>query len=302
MNWLFPGFLAGGLLMGLPLALHFLRRRPKTVVPFPSLRFLGVTALRDTRRHQLRRWLTLLLRCLVIGCIVAAFARPFWINAAAAGRRALVIAVDNSMSMQAAGRWEAARDWASGQLDALQPGDQAAILSMHPVPAWLAPMTDDLAHVRAVLRDARPGFEKTRYAPALQLASDALAAVPAGTKTLAWMADEQRLGWLGVDLSRALPAGIKVRLAPPAPAPGRQAAIVALRRLGAGGGRRAAGRRRHGAVVRAGAGPAAGRGDRQRADARRANRFPARGRQPGGTAFHPAARRARRARFPGRTG
>ena len=121
---------------------------------------------------------------------------------------------------------------------------------MHPAPAWLAPMTDDLAHVRAVLQEARPGFEKTRYAPALQLAGDALAAVPAGTKTLAWMADEQRLGWLGVDLNRALPAGVKVRLAPPAPAPGRQAAIVALRRLGAGGGRPAAGRRRHGAIVR----------------------------------------------------
>lgn len=234
MNWLFPGFLAGGLLVGLPLALHFLRRRPKTVVPFPSLRFLGMTALRDTRRHQLRRWLTLLLRCLIIGGIVAAFARPFWINAAAAGRRALVIALDNSMSMQATGRQEAARDWASRQLDELQPGDQAAILAMHPVPTWLAPMTDDLAHVRAVLREARPGFEKTRYAPALQLAADALTAVPAGTKTLAWTADEQRLGWLGVDLGHTLPAGIKLRLAPPDPAPGRQAAVVSLRRLGPG--------------------------------------------------------------------
>ncbi len=234
MNWLFPGFLTGGLLIGLPLALHFLRRRPKTVVPFPSLRFLGVTALRDTRRHQLRRWLTLLLRCLVIGCIVAAFARPFWLAAAAAGRRALVIAVDNSMSMQATGRQEAARDWAMQQLDALQPGDQAALLAMHPAPVWLAPMTDDLARVRAVLLEAEPGFEKTRYAPALQLAGDALASVPAGTKTLAWMADEQRLGWLGVDLKRALPAGVQVRLAPPAPPPRRQAAIVNLRRLGAG--------------------------------------------------------------------
>ena len=54
-------------------------------------------------------------------------------NAAAAQRRALVIAVDNSMSMQATGRWEAARDWAFQQLDALQPGDQAAVLAMHPV-------------------------------------------------------------------------------------------------------------------------------------------------------------------------
>ncbi len=234
MNWLFPGFLSGGLLIGLPLALHFLRRRPKMVVPFPSLRFLGATALRDTRRHQLRRWLTLLLRCLVIGCITAAFARPFWTNAAAAGRRALVIAVDNSMSMQATGRWEGARAWAFQQLDALQPGDHAAILVMHPAPTWLAPMTDDLAHVRAVLQEARPGFEKTRYAPALQLAGDALAATPAGTKTLAWMADEQRIGWLGVDLNRALPAGVKVRLAPSALPPGRQAAIVNLHRLGAG--------------------------------------------------------------------
>ena len=233
MNWLFPGFLTSGLLIGLPLALHFLRRRPKTVVPFPSLRFLGVTALRDTRRHQLRRWLTLLLRCLVIGGIVAAFARPFWTNAAAAQRRALVIAMDNSMSMQATGRWEQARDWALQQLDAVGPGDQAAVLVMHPAPAWLAPMTDDLPRVRAVLRAARPGFEKTRYGPALQLAGDALAAVPAGTKTLAWMADEQRLGWLGVDLTRALPTGVKVRLAPPAPAPSRQAALVALSRLGA---------------------------------------------------------------------
>ncbi len=234
MNWLFPGFLTGGLLIGLPLALHFLRRRPREIVSFPSLRFLGVTALRDTRRHQLRRWLTLLLRCLIIGGVVAAFARPFWSNAAAAQRRALVIAVDNSMSMQAIGRWEGARAWALQQLDALQPGDRAAVLVMHPGPTWLAPMTDDLARVRATLRDTRPGFEKTRYAPALQFAGDALASVPAGIKTLAWMADEQRLGWLGVDLNRALPAGVKVRLAPSALPPGRQAAVVGLRRLGAG--------------------------------------------------------------------
>ena len=77
MNWLFPGFLAGASLIALPVVLHFLRKRQNVVVRFPSLRFLGETALRDTRRHQLLRWLTLLLRCLAIALIVGAFARPF---------------------------------------------------------------------------------------------------------------------------------------------------------------------------------------------------------------------------------
>ena len=233
MNWLFPGFLAGGALIGLPILLHFLRSRPKTVVPFPSLRFLGQTAIRDTRSHRLRRWLTLLLRCLIIGCLAAAFARPFWTNAAAAHRRAMVIALDNSMSMQARGHWDNEREWALRQLDELQPGDQAAILTMHPSPTWLAPLTDDLNQIKTALSDATPGFEKTRYAPALKVAGDTLAAAPAGIKTLVWLADEQRIGWLGVDLTHALPAGVEVRLSPPAPAPLRQAAIVAVRRLSA---------------------------------------------------------------------
>ena len=232
MNWLFPAFLAGGALVGLPVLLHFLRARPKTVVPFPSLRFLGETASRDTRRHRLQRWLTLLLRCLVIGLLAAAFARPFW-NRHAAGRRALVVALDNSMSMGARGRWEAARDWALQQLDELRPGDRAALLAMHPAPSWIVPLTDDLPRVRAALRDVRPGFEKTRYAPALQTAADALAAVPATQRTLLWVADEQRLGWLGVDLNQPLPRGVELRLSPSALPVARQAALVGVRRLDA---------------------------------------------------------------------
>ena len=232
MNWLFPSFLAGGALVGLPLILHFLRRRPQVVVPFPSLRFLGETALRDTRRHRLWRWLTLLLRCLAIGLVAAAFARPFWTNAAAAHRRAVVVAVDNSMSMGARGRWEGMRAWALGQLDDLRPGDEAAVLLMQPSPTWLVPMTDDLARIRAALQTAHPDFEKTRYAPALQAAADVLAATPAGTQTLLWVADEQRAGWLGADLHHPLPAGVQLRLAPAVPAPDRQAAVVAVRGLG----------------------------------------------------------------------
>jgi hypothetical protein len=140
----------------------------------------------------------------------------------------VVVAVDNSMSMQARGRWEESRRWALEQLNELGPGDQAALLVMHPEPAWLVPATDDLASVRTALRSAQPGYEYTRYARPLRLAGETLAGLPAANRTLVWMADEQFVGWRGVDLAQKLPPGVAVRFAGALPAPQRQAAIIAL--------------------------------------------------------------------------
>jgi hypothetical protein len=209
-----------------------LRRKPRDTMRFPSLRFLGETALRDTRRNQLLRWLTLLLRCLAIVLLCAAFARPFWGQTPSATRRALVIALDNSMSQQARGRWEEAQRWSLAQLEELRPGDQAALLLMQPEPAWLVPLTDDLPRVRTALSAARPGYDKTRYARPLRMASDTLARTAAGTKILAWAADEQRAGWRGTDLAEKLPPGIGFRFMAVAPAPQRQAAIISVRQSG----------------------------------------------------------------------
>jgi hypothetical protein len=228
MNWLFPGFLAGAGLIAVPVALHFLRRRQNVMVRFPTLRFLGETALRDTRRHKLFRWLTLLLRCLAIALIASAFARPFWMSGAVSRRQVMVVAMDNSMSMQASGRWEKLQSWALKQLAELNPGDQAGLLMMNPNPVWLVPLTDDLERVRSALKNARPGFEKTRYAGALRVAGEKLALHPGAAKTLVWLADEQRVGWRGVDFAQTLPPGVRIRFAEPVPKPNRQAAITAL--------------------------------------------------------------------------
>ena len=216
MNWLFPGFLAGAVLIGVPVALHLLRRKPVDPMRFPTLRFLGQSALRDTRRNRLQRWLTLLLRCLAIALLCAAFARPFWGRLPTAMHQAMVLVVDNSLSQQTSGRWAATQTWSQARLDELEPGDQAGLLLMAPEPVWVVPLTEDVGRVRQALTQVQPGFDQAHYARPLRLAAETLAKTPAAIRTLAWAADEQRNGWRGTDFAEKLPAGIHFTFAPAA--------------------------------------------------------------------------------------
>lgn len=69
--------LVGLLAAGIPVVLHLLNKIRSPVVPFPTLRFLKITAQKTSRKRQLQQWFLLLLRMIVFALIAMAIASPF---------------------------------------------------------------------------------------------------------------------------------------------------------------------------------------------------------------------------------
>ena len=76
MQFLNPAILAGLVAAALPLAIHLLHRGRARPHPFSDLTFLRQLHQNRMRRIQIRQWLVLLLRTLIVALIVSAFARP----------------------------------------------------------------------------------------------------------------------------------------------------------------------------------------------------------------------------------
>lgn len=75
MNFLLPAGLFGLFALALPLLIHLVRRPPTETVPFAALRWLGDVA-RPQRQWQLRHWLLLLLRLLLLTALALLLAEP----------------------------------------------------------------------------------------------------------------------------------------------------------------------------------------------------------------------------------
>jgi len=130
--WLAPWFLLGLVGIGLPLWLHRFARQTDQKRPFASLMFLEASQIRRSRRHELRYWLLLALRVLLLLLLALAFAGPLWrsvVQPGALGATLHVIVLDTSMSMHQDDTWERAREQAQGLITALQGADRAMLVA-----------------------------------------------------------------------------------------------------------------------------------------------------------------------------
>ena len=199
MNFLAPAFLAGLAAIAVPVIIHLIHRERRVVVEFPSLMFLQRIPYRSVRRQKLRHILLLVLRCAALALLVSAFARPFLDRHRPAitttGARDVVILLDRSASMAYADRWAKARAAARKVIGGLAPGDRATlVLFASDASVTSEPMATP-ERIDAAINAATLSAEGTRYAPALKLASQIVAASTLPRREVVLISDFQKAGW-----------------------------------------------------------------------------------------------------------
>ncbi len=88
----------------IPILVHLFQLRRFQKVAFTNVQFLKAVTIQTRKSSQIKKWLTLLTRLLVITAIVIAFAQPYLASENVVGKETkTAIYLDNSFSMQAKG-------------------------------------------------------------------------------------------------------------------------------------------------------------------------------------------------------
>ncbi|TVZ59600.1 putative membrane protein (TIGR02226 family) [Flavobacteriaceae bacterium MAR_2010_105] len=104
MQFKHPELLYALLLLIIPIIIHLFQLRKFQKEAFTNVQFLKDITLQTRKSSQLKKWLTLLTRLLLLACIILAFAQPYTSNKDSFNTKTeTVIYLDNSYSMQAKG-------------------------------------------------------------------------------------------------------------------------------------------------------------------------------------------------------
>ncbi|HVU38950.1 MAG TPA: BatA domain-containing protein [Opitutales bacterium] len=184
MNFLSPWFLLGAALIAGPILAHLIRRATKTRVSFSAMRFLNPSPPKLDRRNRVQHPWLLLLRCLIVGFLALAFARPFLKQELPSANtpaipQSVVAVLDESATMQRTGLWDAARKKVYDLADNLGPHDQFALIAssggateLVSREKWMStPAAERGTLVRAALADRQPGWGPKNLDTAIEAAA-----------------------------------------------------------------------------------------------------------------------------------
>ncbi len=192
----------------IPLAIHLLHRGRARPLPFSNLEFLRRLHHTRMRRVQLRQWLILLLRTLIILLIATAFARPAY-QAGASGwggssvPTAAVFLLDRSYSTtyrQPTGRlFEQLQTQVLAALKFFDDRDQVILIPFAGHPTPLDPFGSDWEQLEEKVKELLPTEESTDFTQALNSAARQLADKQAWNREVFLFTDLARYNWAAVE-------------------------------------------------------------------------------------------------------
>ncbi|MEM9680641.1 MAG: BatA domain-containing protein, partial [Bacteroidota bacterium] len=104
MQFKHPEILYALILLLIPIIVHLFQLRRFQKVEFTNVKFLKNVELQTRKSSQIKKWLTLLTRLLIVACAVLAFAQPYISKSDSFNtKNEIVLYLDNSNSMQAQG-------------------------------------------------------------------------------------------------------------------------------------------------------------------------------------------------------
>jgi len=165
MSWLAPWFLAGLAGILLPVWLHRFARKTDQKHVFASSMFLEASEIRRNRRREIRYWLLLAARVLLVLLLGLAFAGPQLRTRVLAGPQGATlhaIVLDTSLSMHQDGTWQRARDAASALIGSLKGADRAMLVAAdYRLRVLQEPVfASDAGRLRAALQGLEPGYAR----------------------------------------------------------------------------------------------------------------------------------------------
>jgi hypothetical protein len=167
MGFLAPWFLAGLAAVGLPVWLHLLRKHKATPMPFSSLMFFERRTQSSIKHRRLRYLILFALRALLFALLAVAFAHPYLernLLPASRSGEVTVFAIDNSLSMRAAGLLDQAKTLAKSEISALRPGQRAQVLAFASRVEVLSEVTDDRSALDAAIDALAASDGRTSFA------------------------------------------------------------------------------------------------------------------------------------------
>jgi hypothetical protein len=166
MGFLTPWFLAGVAAVGLPVWLHLLRKHKTTPLPFSSLMFFEKRTQSSIKHRRLRYLMLFSARALLLLLLALAFAHPFIqrsILPASRTGEVTVVAIDDSLSMRAAGRLDTAKQQARSLVGGLRAGQRAQVLAFGQRVQVMSEVTDDRSTLNAGIDAIQPTDARTSY-------------------------------------------------------------------------------------------------------------------------------------------